>query len=315
MICSTSDEGEDCSDRLRQARPDRRPEHLPPRVPCGLHRDRDAGALGDVLDRDCNNHEEGEAVDRGGHRRAQSQSLREAVDEEDDEDQESMLAPSGFTCGEVPSARRGISSRKTVPVERPAITATALPSSRAGSSRPQIAATAITPAAMPSRPGRNRLALAPSSATGTAPIPVARAVPAPTRKTSSNIAQARRSRRAKVTAAMKAWIRPSFWRLPRRELVDRPIEQQAHRRRLAGAVRSEEAEDLTALDPEIELEDAMPVPGVLAQARRLDRLVDSSMLAPRSALAGSPSDCAGLTSRARRPARGAAPPAPPRARP
>ena len=59
------------------------------------------------------------------------------------------------------------------------------------------------------------------------------------------------------------------------------VEQQAHRGRLAGAVRPEEAEHLTAFDLEIELEDPAPGSVVLRETDRRDDGFDAHVRAER----------------------------------
>ena len=74
------------------------------------------------------------------------------------------------------------------------------------------------------------------------------------------------SRRAGGSRGCRCWLsRPEQLRRAagRRDQV----EQQPHRRRLAGAVRAEEAEDLAALDLEVEVEEAVPGAVVLREAR------------------------------------------------
>ena len=48
------------------------------------------------------------------------------------------------------------------------------------------------------------------------------------------------------------------------------VEEQAHRRRLPGAVRAEEAEHLTAFDLEVQVEQTVPLPEVLRESARAD---------------------------------------------
>ena len=75
------------------------------------------------------------------------------------------------------SRARRETSRNTTPTTSPAATAAADPSSRAGSSSPTIDATVISPTVSPQSAGRRVSACAPSRETGSAPSPVARAVP------------------------------------------------------------------------------------------------------------------------------------------
>src|SRR3954469_25914191 len=84
------------------------------------------------------------------------------------------------------SKRRATRARKPTPTAAPASTSRADPSSNAGTNRPSTAATVITPAARPISNGSTPRALEPRRNTGTAPTPVASAVPQAARKRTSS---------------------------------------------------------------------------------------------------------------------------------
>jgi hypothetical protein len=98
------------------------------------HRDRDAGSLGHVLDRDREDHEEAEAGAFGGKGGSDREALWEAVDEEHQKDEPRGAGALAAAAHEAAlgSKRRPAKTRKATPIAQPARSSIAEPSSAAG---------------------------------------------------------------------------------------------------------------------------------------------------------------------------------------
>ena len=125
-----------------------------------LHRDRDAGALGDVLQRDREDHEQAEALRLRRVCRADREPLRQAVHQQHGEDEH--RAPHARAPAAAPRGRRAPPGRARDEQERdpdrePGRDAPSEPSSSAGSSSPTIDATVIRPTVRPQSAGPQRV--------------------------------------------------------------------------------------------------------------------------------------------------------------
>ena len=85
---------------------------------------------------------------------------------------------------------------KPTPIARPKPTSATLPSSRADASKPTIETTPMVPAAKPQSAGRSFSDRPPRKKTGTAPNPVARAVPMPAASRTTTSTREEASRRS-----------------------------------------------------------------------------------------------------------------------